>query len=120
MGRVLKKMFFMLLLVIFISLYSFSFLEESSKYIEGTYYGNWGRTSWIYKFDKEKRFSRETTGHFGFTNISGLYEIIGDTIILNSTTSLDRNASADIKNQKFLIYGDSCLTDLDIKYFYCK
>tara|TARA_R100001369_G_scaffold82952_1_gene114911 strand:- start:706 stop:1473 length:768 start_codon:yes stop_codon:yes gene_type:complete len=102
-----------IILIIFLTLSSVTFGQN----LQGNYSGYWASTNWSYIFDGNGHFEYVTTGHFGFTNTKGKYEIKGDTVYLNAKKT--GKGTLDVK-RRMLIDKDSCIIDLRMRYDYCK
>ncbi len=107
-----------LMSVIFISCGNIS--DNNTKLIEGSYYGTWLETTFEYKFYENGTFWANTQGHYGNTTSSGKYQMIGDTLILQSirTDSIDASRFRNIDEGKYLLDG-LCIVDLDINVDFC-
>ena len=101
------------ILIIFLTLSSVLFGQN----LKGNYSGYWASTNWSYIFDGNGNFEYVTTGHFGFTNTKGKYEIKGDTVYLNAKKT--GKGTLGVK-RRMLIDKDSCIIDLRMRYDYCK
>ncbi|WP_108807449.1 hypothetical protein [Aquimarina spinulae] len=101
------------ILIFFLILSSFVFGQN----LKGNYSGYWASTKWSYIFDGNGNFEYVTTGHFGFTNTKGKYEIKGDTVYLKAKKT--GKGTLDVR-RRMLIDKDSCIIDLRMRYDYCK
>jgi hypothetical protein len=101
------------ILIIFLALSSFTFGQN----LKGKYSGYWASTNWDYIFDGKGNFEYVTTGHFGYTNTKGKYEIKGDTVFLKAKKT--RKGTLDVK-RRMLIDKDSCIIDFRMRHGYCK
>lgn len=84
--------------------------------ITGTYSSWWASTWWEFRFLMNNTYIRTSSGHYGNTVVNGEYKVSNDTIILVSGF---KNTHGTV-NEKYLIDGDSCIIDIDLKYDYCK
>ena len=84
--------------------------------IEGTFVGGWAETIWMLEFYKDNTFKITSEGHFGNSTVQGKYRIHSDTIeILSGFEDSDGTV-----NRSYLIDGDSCIIDIDLRYDYCR
>lgn len=91
--------------------------EERGKF-SGEFNGYWAETFWQYKFYSNNKFDFKSEGHYGFVESKGIYERRQDSLFLISIDStLEKNR---VVNSLYLIDGDSCIIDVDLKYDYCK
>jgi len=105
-------------ILIFTFLISIHLIGQES--IQGSFKGSWASTYWDYNFKKDGTFTFKSTGHFGYTITKGKYEIKGDTIVLNAKGERNKVPPAlDIRNEKLIIDGDSCVIDYNLRYDYC-
>jgi hypothetical protein len=93
----------------------FYFINTNAQTIEGAFEGSWAETVWSFEFSKDNTYKRTSDGHFGNTEVFGKYKINRDTILLTSYENTDGTIS-----EKYLIDGDSCIIDINLKFDYCK
>jgi len=93
----------------------FSCIYSYSQSIKGNYYGYWIDTNWKFEFSNNYKYKWTSSGHYGDTMFKGNYKIHADTIILTSGYE-----NKDGVNKYYLIDGDTCIIDIDLKYDYCK
>jgi hypothetical protein len=90
-------------------------LSCAAQTIERSYSGTWGDTWWKFDFRKDGTFTRTPRGHYGNSPMSGRYAIKGDTIrILEGYAESDGTIT-----RYYLLDGDSCIIDTDLRYDYC-
>lgn len=82
--------------------------------IEKTFSGWWAMTYWTFKFCKNGTYKRVSSGHYGFTEVKGNYEIHSDTIKMLSGF---KNTNGTI-NEYYLLDKDSFLIDLKLFHDY--
>ena len=104
----MEKIIFTLVFLIFLT-NSYGQLSEKK------YVSVWGDTWWEFEFTKDNKYKRTSSGHYGNTVVKGRYTIKGDTIILSSGY---KNTHGTV-NKYYLIDGDSCIIDMNLKYDYC-
>lgn len=109
----MKKLFYTLSLIFF--LYS-CFSSNNNDSFSGTYLGYWAETQWMFKFYNDNTFKRISEGHFGDTKVTGNYKINSDTIEIFPR----HEKSYGSINRFYIIDGDSCIIDIDLRYDYCK
>ncbi|MDF1697751.1 MAG: hypothetical protein P1U56_18030 [Saprospiraceae bacterium] len=92
--------------------------ESKNDKFSGEFNGFWAETVWHYKFYSNNKFEFKCEGHFGFIKSKGIYERRQDSLFLmpNDTTL----AKYGVVNALYLIDGDSCIIDAELKYDYCK
>jgi len=92
--------------------------EKSTDNFSGKFNGHWAETSWQFEFFPNNKFEFESEGHYGFVKSSGTYEKMQDSLFLMLS---DSNLVRDkVVNSLYLIDGDSCIIDYNLKYDYCK
>ena len=96
--------------------------DRNSK-IHGEYKGYWGDTEWTIDLKSDYNFIYKIDGHAARRDMSGLYKLSGDTIILMLNDEGPDFINGEGRSKKLLNVGDSCLVDLDLElaaYDYCK
>ncbi len=92
--------------------------EENSNKFSGKFNGYWAETNWQYKFYSNNEFEFKSEGHYGMVRSKGKYVRKQDSLFL---TWIDTNLVRDgVVNSLYLIDGDSCIIDYELKYDYCK
>jgi hypothetical protein len=82
-----------------------------------TFYGDWGDTSWEYEFFKGDTFKFECRGHYSVKKAKGTYFVKEDSLFLMiNDSTLKRDG---VVNKEYLIDGDSCIIDCQLRYDYC-
>ncbi len=82
--------------------------------LEKKFIGCWGDTTWDFKFQKNGKYKRTSSGHYGFTEVSGKYTVKNDTIHLKSGF---KNTNGTV-NEFYIIENDSILVDMNNGYGY--
>ncbi len=67
--------------------------------LEGDYHAYWAETHWNYHFEDNGTFRFETSGHFGDAHSAGLYQVNGDTFVLNSDPKPPK-----VENHEYLVF----------------
>jgi len=92
-------------------------VQRDSNPITGEYRASWGDTFWELTLTESDKFVFTTDGHFaGPLKTTGYFTRIGDTLYLNSQDTIKWT----IKNERYLLIGDTCLIELNTGYDYCK
>jgi hypothetical protein len=84
------------------------------------YAGMYNKSIWEYEFYTNETFWYRSQGRVGNRESTGKFQIIGDTVFLNSVeTDTTKWKFKTLKGKKLLILKDSCLLDLQTGYDYC-
>ncbi len=92
--------------------------EKESANFSGEFNGYWAETSWQYKFYSNNEFVFKCEGHYGFMESKGIYERRQDSLFLLPIDSHSKKHG--VENSIYLIAGDSCIIDTELKHEYCK
>ena len=104
------------------SIFVLFFLSFCKSQISGYYVGYWSETRWEYKLYSNNTFWFRSMGHFVHTRSSGTYELLKDTIILNSISSdsIPKEILYGFQKHKFILDKEDCIIDYIDGYDYCK
>lgn len=88
-------------------------INSIAQNINRTYQGWWYETNWMHEFKPNGKYKLTTEGHFGNTTKKGKYIQKGDSLILETSWH-----SGKMEYEYFLMYGDSIIIDLFLRYDY--
>ncbi len=106
-----------------------AFASPKPPNLSGVYNGFWATTHWQYQFWEDGNFLFKSLGHFGNTYSYGIYTISNDTLTISTFDDWEVDiALVDttihdflrFNHNQFIIDGDSCIIDMNIRYDYCK
>ncbi|MBT31938.1 MAG: hypothetical protein CMO01_19950 [Thalassobius sp.] len=92
--------------------------EQSKVEFHGEqFHGFWAETEWLYQFNNDGTFKFSNDGHYGGSDVKGMYAVIDSIILLNPET--DWVSSDGVLMPKLKIINSETLRDYFIN-FYCK
>ncbi|RYD54312.1 MAG: hypothetical protein EOP56_19410 [Sphingobacteriales bacterium] len=99
---------------LFLILVSLLACKPESPKLANRYAGWWAETFWEFRFNKDGKYTRRSTGHYGSTNVRGRY-LIKDSVIHLLSGYQNTNGTV---NEYYVLSSDGHIVDTKLLFDY--